>query len=502
MSGRALGRERTAPPARIVHLGLGAFGRAHQAWYTDQAPDAGAWGIVGFSGRRTGVVDALRAQDGLYTLTTRRTSTSGDEALTSLVASVVGAHVGTDHDAWIATMAAPATALVTVTVTEAGWHTGADGRLAVGDPAIAADVDALRADRRAPVATAPARLAAGLAARLDAGCERLAIVPCDNLLTNGTMARTVIVDLAGAVDAGLGAAVGEALVVVDTMVDRITPRPTDALAADVERTTGLVDRAPVLTEPFSEWVLAGDFPSGRPDWAAAGATFTDDVAPHEQRKLALLNGAHSLLAYLGSVRGHDTVADTLADDECRAAVEAWWDEAAPHVPPGAGDLDAYRAALVDRFANAAIVHRLAQIAEDGSRKLPVRVLPTVRAERTAGRLPSAAVTVLAAWLVHLRGRARRSATPTLRRSWWRRAARCRGRVAGSWPESPRTWAVTTISSRRSPSGRPASSAPDPADAAAQRPVAVRGPASRRARCSDGLWPYRRLNAVLNVNGLW
>ena len=166
---------------------------------------------------------------------------------------------------------------------------------------------------------------------------------------------------------------------------------------------GARDHAPVVTEPFSEWVLSGRFPAGRPGWHDAGATLTDDVEPFEQRKLWLLNGGHSLLAYAGSIRGHATVADATADDACRAWLDEWWSEASAHLRFPAPDVAAYRGALLERFSNPRIRHRLDQIAADGSHKLPVRVLPVLRRERAAGRMPTGATRALAAWVCHLRG---------------------------------------------------------------------------------------------------
>jgi fructuronate reductase len=171
----------------------------------------------------------------------------------------------------------------------------------------------------------------------------------------------------------------------------------------VAERTGWRDAAPVVTEPFTEWVLSGDFPAGRPAWDAAGARFVDDVHPHETRKLLMLNGGHSLLAYAGSARGHQTIAEAVADPVCRRWLDQWWDEAARHVPLPAADLAAYRAALLERFANPRIRHTLAQIAADGSQKVAIRVLPVLRGERAAGRIPAGAIRILAAWIGHLRG---------------------------------------------------------------------------------------------------
>jgi fructuronate reductase len=231
----------------------------------------------------------------------------------------------------------------------------------------------------------------------------LALVPCDNVPGNGPVVERVVRELAALVEPDLAMWIGESVSVVTTMVDRITPRTGADDVRAVRGATRLDDRAPVITEPFKEWVLGGSFPASRPRWEDAGAMFTDDVAPFEQRKLWLLNGGHSLLAYAGSIRGHTTVAEAVADDECRSWLEEWWTVASRHLGQPATDVGAYRAALVDRLANARIHHPLAQIAADGSQKLVIRVLPVLCAEREAGRLPAAATRILAAWICNLRG---------------------------------------------------------------------------------------------------
>ncbi|MFI7612550.1 mannitol dehydrogenase family protein [Nonomuraea terrae] len=384
---------RPAAPVRMLHLGLGGFFRAHQAWYTEHAPDADRWGIAAFTGRSTGIAERLAAQDGLYTLVTRGPDADAYEVICSLSA----AHPGGDHDAWLRHWRRPEPAVVTLTITEAGYARAAGGGLDTGLPAVRADLAALRADPEAPVRTAPARLLAGLAARRRAGGGPVAIVSCDNLPGNGEVTERVVGELAGLT--GLTGAASY----VTAMVDRITPYPAEEDAAVVAAATGRADAAPVVAEPYAEWVLCGEFPAGRPRWEEAGARFVTDVTPYERRKLWLLNGGHSLLAYAGSVRGHTTVAEAVADPACRAWLAEWWAEATRHLGLPGPDLAAYRAALLERFANPRIRHTLAKIAEDGSRKVPVRVLPVLRAERAAGRMPDGAVRVVAAWLLHLRG---------------------------------------------------------------------------------------------------
>jgi fructuronate reductase len=396
---RAAGPGRPAGSVLLVPLGLGNFYRAHQAWYTDRAPDADDWGYAAFTGRRVELADALNAQEGLYTVITR--AADGDRF--EMLSSISRAHAGADHEAWLGYLASPQVRAVTVTVTEAGYVRGPDGGLDRDRDEVKAEVEALRKDLGAVVRTAPARLVAGCAARRQGDWGPLTVVSCDNLPGNGAVVARVVRDLAELVDPGLADWIAGSVAYVTTMVDRITPRTTPEDVQTVAEATGLHDSSPVGTEPFSEWVLSGPFPGGRPGWDAAGATITDDIEPYEHRKLWLLNGGHSLLAYAGSILGHQTVADAVADETCRGWLEEWWSEASRYLSLPEADVAAYRGALLDRFTNPRMHHRLAQIAADGSQKLPVRILPTLRRERAAGRLPSGTVRVLAGWVCHLRG---------------------------------------------------------------------------------------------------
>ena len=385
------------PPVRIAHLGLGNFFRAHQAYYTGAAPDAARWGIAAFTGRSRTLSDELTAQDGLYTLIVRGPR---DDQM-AVQGAVSQAHPGTDLAAWRGQFARPEVAIVTLTVTEAAYLRGHDGGLDLDHPDVRADIAAVR--RGGDPVTVPGRLVAGLGARRLAGVGPLAVVSCDNLPDNGTATARVVDDLAAAAEPALVHWIHDHVSFVTTMVDRITPHTTpDDVRAVFER-TGRDDAAPVVTEPFTEWVLSGDFPAGRPAWDAVGARFVDDIYPHEMRKLLLLNGGHTLLAYAGSARGNDTIASAVADPVCRGWLNQWWDEAVRYVPLPAAELAAYRQALLDRFANPRIRHTLAQIAMDGSQKVPIRVLPVLRGERAAGRMPSGAVRIVAAWIAHLRG---------------------------------------------------------------------------------------------------
>jgi fructuronate reductase len=385
---------------RLVHLGLGNFFRAHQCWYTEHASDAADWGFAAFTGRASApMVGDLNEQQGLYTLVSRAADVDRFEVLSSLSR----AHAAADQDAWLRYFQAPELSAVTITVTEAGYLRGPDGGLDTRRPDVQADIEALRSNPTGLVRTAPARLVAGMAARRRADAGPLALVPCDNTPGNGVLAERVVRDLAQLIDADLAGWLEDSVAVVSTMVDRITPRAAPEDLAAVLESTGFDDRCPVVSEPFHEWVLSGAFPAGRPRWQDAGAAFTSDVTPYEHRKLWLLNGAHSLLAYAGSITGHETVAGAAADETCRSWLEEWWTVASPHLNQPTAEIAAYRAALLERFANTRMHDRLDRIAADGSQKLPIRILPVLRAERAAGRVPPGATRVLAAWVCHLRG---------------------------------------------------------------------------------------------------
>lgn len=397
---RTAGQGRAAAPVRLVHLGLGNFFRAHQCWYTEHAPDAADWGFAAFTGRASApMVGDLNEQQGLYTLVSRAADVDRFEVLSSLSR----AHAAADQDAWLRYFQAPELSAVTSTVTEAGYLRGPDGGLDTRRLDVQADIEALRSNPTGLVRTAPARLVAGMAARRRADAGPLALVPCDNTPGNGVLAERVVRDLAQLIDADLAGWLEDSVAVVSTMVDRITPRAAPEDLAAVLESTGFDDRCPVVSEPFHEWVLSGAFPAGRPRWQDAGAAFTSDVTPYEHRKLWLLNGAHSLLAYAGSITGHETVAGAAADETCRSWLEEWWTVASPHLNQPTAEIAAYRAALLERFANTRMHDRLDRIAADGSQKLPICILPVLRAERAAGRVPPGATRVLAAWVCHLRG---------------------------------------------------------------------------------------------------
>lgn len=391
-----------AAPVRIVHLGLGAFHRSHQAWYTQHAGDAAQWGIAAFTGRRPDAAAALSAQGCLYTLVERSAGGDSFEVIGSIVEAVDGADVGRLCDL----VAAKETAIVTLTITEAAYGLAADGAFDADAPGVAEDLRALSAAASGgtgaqgsgvPV-TPLGRLVIALARRRDSGAGPIAVVSCDNLSANGEVARRAVLGLASGWGSGLAGWIEANVSFVSTSVDRITPQTTEADIAEVEAQCGYRDRSPVVAEPFRNWVLSGAFPAGRPRWEDAGAVMVDDIEPYENRKLWLLNGSHSILAYAGQLRGHATVAEALADPVCRKAVEDFWNEAANHLTGAGLDIPHYRRALLDRFGNARIAHRLAQIAADGTTKLRMRAVPVLLAERAAGRSGSGSALMLASWV--------------------------------------------------------------------------------------------------------
>lgn len=394
-----LANGRPAAPVKIVHLGIGNFTRAHQIWYTEKAADAAEWGVAAFTGRSPKMADTLNAQDGVYTLMIRQAA--GDEY--EVISAISAAHAADDEAALIEYFKSPELAIITSTVTEAGYCRGGDGHIDKSRPDVKADIATLREKGDAPLNTAPARIVNGLDARRAAGAGPIAIMPCDNLPENGRAFRAVCEDLAYEVDPSLLDWMQTNVSWVTTMVDRITPATTDEDREAVEANCGYVDASPVPTEPFSEWVICGYFPKGRPAWEGAGAQFADDVVPHEQRKLWMLNGSHSLMAYAATIMGIETVYDGITDPQVRGWVDEWWDVAAKHLPLPAEEVQAYRDALVSRFENSRIRHLLKQIAMDGSQKIPVRILPALRLDRQQGLLPVGPIRAVAAWILHLRG---------------------------------------------------------------------------------------------------
>lgn len=382
----------------IVHLGLGAFSRAHQAVYTTEAmagPGADQdWGICGVTQRSTAVVEQLRPQDGLYSVLTRSAEGSTLQVVSS-VHDVLFAKQETGR--LLALLAAPATRLVTLTVTEKGYrHDPVTGRLRTDDPEVAADLAG-----RPPVSVV-GQLARGLEARRVSGAGPLALLSCDNLPANGRVLKGLVLEFCSRLPdrEALAAWVDSSVSFPSSMVDRIVPATTDEDRAEAAELLGLEDLGIVVTEPFRQWVVEDAFAAGRPPWERVGAVLTTDVAPYEAMKLRLLNGSHSTLAYLGALAGRATVAEAMGDPGIAALVPRLMaDEVVPTLSvPDGFDVEAYCAQLQDRFANPALHHRTVQIAMDGTQKLPQRLLGTVRDRLAVGQEPRLACLGVAAWM--------------------------------------------------------------------------------------------------------
>ena len=388
------GYDRSALAPTVVHLGPGAFHRAHQAVHAETVLRTGSrtGAVVGVSLRSPGVRDLLVCNDFRYRVVARSDDAQGLREQVTDVGAVLGVLVAAvDPGPALDALTDPGVTVVTVTVTEHGYCSlGPGGPLDLSRPEVRHDLAHPDAPR-----SAPGLLVEALRRRRERGLAPFAVASCDNLPGNGPATARVVEDLAGCRDPGLACWVRDHVAFPSSMVDRMVPgTPGDA-----------ADPGSLLTEPFSQWVLEDVFPAGRPPWERAGVELVADARPHEQAKLRILNGAHSALACWGLLAGYRHVHAAAADPVLRDAVRRMLaDEVLPTLaaPPG-WDLRRYADDVLRRFANAALPYATAKVAADGSQKLPVRVVPTVRAVLAAGRTPSAGAAVLAAWLACVTG---------------------------------------------------------------------------------------------------
>ncbi len=353
---------------RILHFGPGNFFRAHLAEYTF---DAGGWPITGVSLRSAAVRDGLAAQRNEYTL-----AVQGEELKRiNVIRDILVAPE--NPDAVMTAIKAPEVKVITATVTEKGYHLKPDGRLNLDDPEITSDLQG------AGPTTLIGFLARGLASRTDP----VTVLSCDNRIGNGNALEAAV----RAFSAAAGQEIAAPIAFPNCMVDRITPATTDAL----REMTG--DPMAVACEAFKEWVIEDRFVSERPNWR--GVQWVDDVAPHELRKLRMLNGAHSFLAYAGMLAGHQFVHEAIRDPGLRVTAKALMKEGAETLNPKfQAETDGYADALISRFENPSLEHRLRQIAMDGSEKVPYRFFGSLR-DRIARNLPSPALsTAIRAWI--------------------------------------------------------------------------------------------------------
>jgi len=389
--------DRTALKPGIVHIGFGAFHRAHQAVYTDCALEQnfGDWGVIAVSLRSFGAIRDLSAQDHLFSVVSR--GAAGDNI--RIIGSVIdGLSAVEDREALLALLADPAIRIVSITVTEKAY--GIDpvtGGLDHQHPAIAADL----AHPETPTGVI-GFIVEGLARRHSAGLQPFTVLCCDNLPTNGRVVRRLVTEMAARREPALAAWISEHGAFPSTMVDRIVPAATEETRHRAAALLGAEDKLALDTEPFMQWVVEDHFVSGRPAWEAAGALFVRDVEPYEKMKLRLLNGAHSTIAYLGQLAGLDYVRDVMAVPHYRSQVRQYMDAAARTLDPVPGiDLEAYREQLMQRFANPTIAHRTRQIAMDGSQKLPQRIFAAAVDDLAAGRDGAMFAYATAVWIAYV-----------------------------------------------------------------------------------------------------
>ncbi|APW39414.1 mannitol dehydrogenase [Rhodoferax koreense] len=398
--------DRTALRGGIVHLGVGAFQRAHLAVVNEAALHASgdlAWGIVGVSLRSPDTRDALAPQGGLYTVATRDADETGQpreslQVIGNLFALLVAPE---DPAAVLARIAHADCRIVSLTVTEKGYcHDPATLTLRWDDEDIRHDLLHAEAPR-----SAIGMLVRGLQLRRTRGLPPITLMSLDNLPANGHTLQGLVLEFAGRVDAGLRQWIAKTCTFPNSMVDRIVPRTTDDDRASIGARLGVTDAWPVLGEPFLDWAVEDRFVAGRPDWTVGGARCVPHAEPFEKLKLRMVNGTHSSLSYLGAMAGWATVDRAVAEPAMQAYLRRLMrEEIEPTLPALPGlDLADYRERLLARYANPALKHQTRQIAMDGSQKLPQRLLGTVRDRLAAGRSVGLLALGVAAWMHYLRG---------------------------------------------------------------------------------------------------
>jgi fructuronate reductase len=384
--------DRNATRFGIVHIGPGAFHRAHQAFYVDTLLHSDKrWAISALSLKSTTLRDQTGPQQGLYTLVELGAAPRA-RVIGAIRELLVGA---TDQEAAFARLAGRDTRMVTLTVTEKGYCLDARNALDLANPDIAHDLQ----NPGKPRSTI-GWIVEGLKRRRAANLPPYAVVSCDNLADNGSVLKRALVAFAGQSDRDLAHYIESEVVCPRTMVDSITPATDDALRERTRKLTGLDDAWPIQREPFTQWVVE-DVPVMRDaDWVSVGVTLAKDVSVYDRAKLRILNGSHSTLAYVGSLRGHESVADAMRDEQLAQFVEMLMTEdLGPSLGATPGlDVEHYISAVLARFRNPGIRHLLSQIAWDGSKKLPVRIVTTINEALKAGRPIHRLVMPIAAWM--------------------------------------------------------------------------------------------------------
>ena len=392
--------DRDSLTAGIVHIGVGGFHRSHQAWYVDELltndqDTVQNWAICGV-GLREGdreMAQMLKKQDYLYTLIIQHPDGKVEHRV---IGSLIDFMLSLDDpQAVIDRMADEQTKIVSLTITEGGYNF---------DPATG-EFDFSNTDVKHDLAnpenprTVFGYLTQALRQRRDAGLAAFTIQSCDNIEHNGDVARKMLLAFSGQLDSDLAKWIEDEACFPNAMVDRITPVTTDKDRETLTEKTGIVDKWPVTCEPFSQWVIEDRFAQGRPPWETVDAQFVDNVTPYETMKLRLLNAGHSVLGLLGSLHGHATIDECIADPLFSSYVRSFMDvEATPVLDPVEGiDLDSYKDTLIERFGNPSIKDDLSRICLESSSKLPKFLLPTVNENLERDGIVERSALVIAAW---------------------------------------------------------------------------------------------------------
>ncbi|WP_238420325.1 mannitol dehydrogenase family protein [Gordonia sp. 'Campus'] len=397
--------DRAAVTPGIVHFGVGAFHRAHQAMYLDRLlaadPSANDWGICGVGVRTADAAmrDALVPQDGLFTLTLKHPDGAVE---TSVVGSIVDyLYAPDDPEKVIDRLSDPATRIVSLTVTEGGYNfSPSTGEFDATNPDIVADLEA-----SAPPRTVFGLVTEALARRRERGTPSFTVMSCDNIEGNGHMARSTFLAYARLRDPELAGWIEANTRFPNSMVDRITPATPPDLADEVEDRTGIVDNWPVVAEPFTQWVLEDDFAMGRPALEKVGVQVVDDVTPYELMKLRLLNAGHQALCYFGYLLGYRYVHDAASDPDIRSLLRRYMtEEGATTLRPLPGvDVDTYIETLLERFANPAIADTIARLCQDSSDRIPKWLVPVIRERLEQDQRSDLAAAVVASWTRYAEG---------------------------------------------------------------------------------------------------
>jgi len=377
----------------IVHLGPGAFFRSHQAWYTEQALNLqqGNWGICAVALNSNNVKKQLSPQQGLYSLVEldKKINTTIIGAIKEVLA------YQEDYEKVLTRLCAPSTKIVTITITEKGYYLNADGHLDVNDAVIKNDLSAQEKPQ-----SAIGLLVLACQKRLQDNIQPLSIVSCDNVSDNGKKLKLALVEFAQHQDNNLAKYILNHVICPCTMVDSITPATDGELAKQIEQQYNYQDNWPIKREAFTQWVIEDILPDDIPAWRNVGVNFTKDVAGYENAKLRVLNATHSTLAYLGCLLNIETVFDAIHQPALHTVISKMLaNEIKPSFSvPADMDFEQYCQEIIQRYRNPEIKHLLAQIAWDGSQKLPMRILPVISANIENNQPITHCCLTIAAWM--------------------------------------------------------------------------------------------------------